>query len=95
MARLIIICKDKRQAKNLYERTKSYLKAYNRRKYAMDNKLIITDKENNDNVRFMTLEDCSNGKMDGLRGIRMGGNTYDRWLEDCEIKLKRRKIDDH
>ena len=54
MADLIIVCRNKRQAKDLYERTCSYLCQFNHPRIHKRDKLYVEDTVFGDSARFVT-----------------------------------------
>ena len=84
MADLIIVCRNKRQAKDLYDRTCDYLVSFNRPiSYGPSkNVLYVKDHAEGDSARFITLYEIKHKHIDdGLHGVRIEGDIYDKWLD--------------
>lgn len=79
---LIIVCRNQQQAKDLYERTSSYLCQFNHPRSYNREKRYVKDHVFNDSVRFITLYEINHKHIDdGLEGIRLSGEFFDKWLD--------------
>lgn len=90
MTDLIIVCRNKRQAKNLYDRTCGYLMHFNHpRSYGPSkNVLYVKDHVIGDSARFITLHEIKHKHIDdGLHGVRIEGDFFDKWLDNAHRNL--------
>lgn len=86
---LVVICRNKRQAKDLYERTYSYLSRLNHPLIYGPSKniLYVKDMAANESARFVTVYELKHKYSDeDLDGIRLFGDFFDKWLDQEETK---------
>ena len=91
MADLIIVCRNKRQAKDLYDRTCKYLWIFDHTTSHGPSKDILYVKDNvfGDSARFVTLYEIQHKNIDdGLHGIRIDGEAFDKQLDKMYHKVK-------
>lgn len=89
MANLIIVCRNKRQAKDLYDRTCKYLSSFHHLMIYGPSRdiLYVKDLVFNDSARFVTLYEIKHKQIDdGLYGIRITGDIFDKQLDKMEVK---------
>lgn len=94
MADLIIICRNKKQAHDLYHRTRQYLLSFDHPMIgsSKNDRLYIRDMVTDDSARFITLYEIRHKHIDdGLHGVRIEGDFYDKALDNCELVVNVQK----
>lgn len=83
MTDLIIVCRNKRQAVDLYHRTLTYLAEAGRNPKGLSkNILLVRDTVSDDTARFVTMYEIEHKHIDdGCRGVRISGDRMDHWLD--------------
>ena len=80
---LVIVCRNKRQAKDLYERTCLYLYNFNHPTIHKRDILYVKDTVCNESARFVTVYELKHKYLDeDLDGLRMSGDFFDKWLDE-------------
>lgn len=91
MADLIFICRNKRQAEDLYERTYAYVRRFGNECIcsSVSDQLYIKDMTAGDSARFVTLYEIRHKHIDdGLTGVRMTGDSLDKLLDKYEGRMR-------
>lgn len=79
---LIIVCRNKKQAKDLYEWTCRLFCTYEHPSISDHDKLYVKDTVLNDSARFVTVYELKHKHFeDGLNGVRIEGDFFDKWLD--------------
>lgn len=96
MTDLIIVCRNKNQAIELYRRTLAYLAEAGRNPKGLSkNILLVRDTVSNDTARFITMHEIRHKHVDdGLRGVRISGDHMDRWLEHQELDMYKKLLEE-
>ena len=92
---LIIVCRNRIQAKDLAKRTAVYISSFNHGCVTENKRIcIVRDITSNETAHFMTKYDISQGRDTGLRGIRLDGDTFDKVLDGYFTEEKQEDKDE-
>lgn len=88
MANLLIICDNKRQARNLFRRTVNHRKQLGRTITFHNMNFYVTDHDSGDQARFATLYEINKKHIDdGFHATRIEGYAFERALDVQEVKI--------